>query len=214
MAKKKKKIVQKRTSQFNLGNFIIQHSRKLPLHKIFLDETMYSMGLGYCIVSRVRPNGEIIYGNFLIDRFCLGIKDVFFDCVSEKDFNDIIEGFQEEGDVVLVEKDANYVFNMIYGAMEYGYDNGFDPHPDFDVAEYLLDDVDNIEYVELEFGVNGKPVFIAGPKDKSGRIISTLKKSRGEGNFEFMLYSEVLAMNHEDDEEEFEDDDEYYDEEE
>ena len=86
----------------------------------------------------------------------------------------------------LVECDPVLAQNVIYGAIEYAEDLGFKPHRDFSNTEYMLDDVEEIDYMELKFGRNDKPVFISGPFDDAQKILKKLKNSVGEGNYDFM----------------------------
>jgi hypothetical protein len=48
----------------------------------------------------------------------------------------------------------------------------------------LGDRPDNLP--KLTFGRNGKPCYFSDPYDNPQKIIQTLKKSVGEGNYEFV----------------------------
>ncbi len=41
--------------------------------------------------------------------------------------------------------------------------------------------------MRLEFGKDGKPFYISGPRDNADRIIATLKEHVGNGNFHYLL---------------------------
>lgn len=78
--------------------------------------------------------------------------------------------------------------NIIYGGIDYAEELGFQPHKLFRITEYLLNpDLIDDGIDEIEFGKDGKPFFIAGPDDNVDRIINTLKKNVGEGNFDGMF---------------------------
>ena len=81
------------------------------------------------------------------------------------------------------------VHNIIYGAVEFAEDCGFEPHKNFtSTTEYLLDNVESIDYIEVAFGgKDGKPFFFAGPYDDSKKIMDTLTKTVGEGNFDYTI---------------------------
>jgi hypothetical protein len=202
MSKKKRKKPIAKTVSFNTIKYIKEAARKLPIHQTLLDMSMDEVGMGYVIVSRQRSNGQIVFVNFLVDKYCLGVKDIFFDIMEEEDYTSMIEEMHERDDTNLVDAEPNHIYNLVYGAVEYAEDLGFQPHKDFDIAEYILDDVESITYEEIEFGKDGMPCFIAGPGDKTGRIISTLTKNVGEGNFVYFLEKDFEDLDEVDSEEE------------
>ena len=46
--------------------------------------------------------------------------------------------------------------------------------------------------IRIECGRNGNPFYVSGPHDNPTKIMEILKKSRGEGNFDFMLGSDPV----------------------
>ena len=79
-----------------------------------------------------------------------------------------------------------YAQNLIYGAIEWAEDAGFEPPKAFNVLEYLLDDVEDIPYVDIKFGRDGKYFFAPGKDDDQKKIIETLNKNIGEGNYNYI----------------------------
>ncbi|MBE9062172.1 hypothetical protein [cf. Phormidesmis sp. LEGE 11477] len=39
----------------------------------------------------------------------------------------------------------------------------------------------------LEFGKDGKPLYVNGPYDNADKVIKTLEKSVGKGNYDYLL---------------------------
>jgi hypothetical protein len=164
--------------------FVAKKGRTLPIYKCFISETR---GLVTLIIVRKLPNRNFVTANFLIDSYCLGLKntdtqidltaaeyEVYFDRLSEN-----IGHFQECTYATL--------HNWVYGGIAYAEEIGFKPHPDFNLSRYLLEeDTEDVELIEFEFGRDGQPLFIEGPYDNSKRIIDTLIKNVGEGNFNYM----------------------------
>ena len=66
--------------------------------------------------------------------------------------------------------------NIIYGGVEYAEDLGFEPDKDFNITQYLLDDVASLEFIDVEFGKDGKPFLITGPYDNLESIMRKLAK--------------------------------------
>ena len=53
-----------------------------PIHECLVPDSLFDIGIGNVIVSRKMPNGFIGAAFFLVDVFCLGIKDVFYEALS------------------------------------------------------------------------------------------------------------------------------------
>ncbi len=198
---KKGKIVQ--MQPISLKNYIIERARKLPFHKCW-SVGDNSAGMNQIIVSRQKANGNIIVGFYLIDHFCLGLKDTFY-----KEFADLDELEEAYFDVLTSDIETkeispDYAQNYVYGAIEYAEDLGFEPAKEFRITEYILDDVEDIEYIEIAFGLNGKPHYIAGENDDVEKNLKILREKTGIENFNFTN----LLDDYNEDEDEYDDDDE------
>jgi hypothetical protein len=69
--------------------------------------------------------------------------------------------------------------------VEYARQLGFEPHPDFAPARGHLDHP--VGPNPIRFGHNGKPLFIQGPYDDPRRIMRTLDRTVGKGNYNFTV---------------------------
>lgn len=182
MAKKKKNS--QKEQPISIKKYIIEAARKLPIYKCWQlgdDES----GIKHIVFARQKRDGTFIVGIYLVDLFCLGLKDTFFlnpsfEELKERVLENTHAGFEYEAiDPILAQ-------NYIYGAIEYAEDLGFKPHKDFSITEYILDDVEQLEFIDIELGCNGRPCFMPGPNDKVGQILAHLNKHVGEGNYDFI----------------------------
>lgn len=183
MSKKKKAAPQKQAQSFS--NYIIKNARKLEVFNCWKSDT--STGIGHFVVARQRKNGTLVVGVYLLDLNCLGLKDTFF-----IEFEDIYELKKEILEINIgvmdyEEIEPNLFFNYVYGAIEYAEDLGFKPHKDFKITEYILDDAEEIEFVDIEFGFNGRPLFVAGPNDNINSLMAILDKNIGRENYDYFL---------------------------
>lgn len=187
---RKKKSKSPQQVKLKPENYIRKVGRKLPVHECLIDENWKKEGFSPVIISRKRANGNMIACTYLVDLYCLGVKEtMFIHDIDPYSYEENIKQMGESMGLSFVKIDPMLAFNIIYGAVEYAEDLGFDPHKDFTkTTEYLLDEVSTIEYMEIEFGKDGKPFFVAGPYDNSEQIYATLKKNVGEGNFEFIAH--------------------------
>ncbi|MDA3614768.1 hypothetical protein [Polluticaenibacter yanchengensis] len=164
-------------------SYIKARARKLPLGTSYISSDWKESGLANILITRKHVNGNVTVGAYLVDLYCLGVKQCYyFFNLSPHQFDDILT----EGDVAI---DYNTVHNILYGAVEYAEELGFKPAKDWSIAEFILEpDDDNVPLVDIEFGRDGKPFFVPGPGDQQYKImdiLNTLVKNVGIGNFYF-----------------------------
>lgn len=188
MAKKKnnrKKSV--KPQSLSPKSYIKKKARKLPVEKCLINDDWKDSGMATIIVVRKMASGKLIVGTYIVDVFCLGLKDthhwfnIFMDDFEEQ----ILDVFENAMDLNMIDCEPKLAYNIVYGAIEYAEDLGFQPHKDFGISEYILDDVEEIEFIDVEFGKNGRPNYFSGPHDNVAKVLNTLMKNVGEGNFDF-----------------------------
>jgi hypothetical protein len=193
--------------------YIKEAARKLPIKEAYIDSSMFTSGLGFAIIARQKKNGEMVVGAFVVDIFCLGIKDAFTKVMAEEDFREYITSVSEMENVKLEQRDPNFVQNVIYAAYEYADELDFAPCKEWALAQYVLDDVDAIEYEEIECGKDGKPFYIEGPNDKTIQILNKLEDKLGIHGFYVMLNKDEDEYDDDEYDDDEYDDDEYDDDE-
>ncbi len=171
-------------------------------------------GLDTVIVSRVMPSGKLIVGMYLMDLYCLGIKNTVFKfAMTADEFNEFVEMVQTQERRDFFEIEPSMAANLVFGGLDYAEQLGFRPEKDWAITKYIVDedliteDIDNIE-----FGKDGKPLYFQGPYDNAKMIFATLNKNVGEGNYEFVMMLddnddfELLDGNFDEDDEEDDED--------
>ena len=147
-------------------------------------------GIGSLHFSRAFPNGQVAVGHFLVDRYCLGVKDAWAEVLHRTDYEEkYLRG--RPSDVPprqLTPPDAR---KLIEGAVAYARENGISPHPDYEKTMLLFGDVDPAESTaSFEFGKDGMPLYVAGPRDsleRSREVLSILSNHCGEGNYHYVI---------------------------
>ena len=84
---KKRAIVKAQNA--GLGDKLAKAAR-FPILHAFVTEPLWSHGMGSLLVSRQLPGGRVAFGSFLIDRYCLGVKDAFGDIFSDDAYAEIM----------------------------------------------------------------------------------------------------------------------------
>lgn len=207
MAKKKRKKAAPKPVRLKPENFVKKKARSIALHQCYINSDWQEGGMATVIVVRKMRNGNLIVGSYIVDVYCLGVKDTFFKTnLAEHQFEEeLLPIYTERMGLDMVKIEPTLAFNIVYGAVEYAEDLGFEPHKDFKITEYILDDVESIDYMDIEFGKDGKPHYMSGPHDNIERIIAVLDKNVGSGNYHYAVHVDGLE------EEIFEEEDMYDD---
>lgn len=184
--KKNKKVVQMLSPE----NYIRQRSRDLPIYKCWIMKEWQELGKTSIIISRKHANGNISFCFYLVDLFCLGVKDTFFQFNTEE--SELVDRIKRNTEYENFEEISyELAHNIIFSAIEFAEEYGFQPHKDFTkTTEFFLEeDDDRIELINIECGKNGKPYYINDGEDSvtTKRILNQLHKTAGEGNYEYML---------------------------
>jgi hypothetical protein len=149
-----------------------------------------SEGMASVHLSREMPGGQVAVANFLVDRYCLGIKDVWAEVLHRTSYEQkyVREMETEIPPRRMPPADAR---KLIEEAAEYARGIGFSPPADFHKALLLFGDISAADSTaEFTFGKDGKPFFIAGPNDGPARcreIISVLMNHCGPDGFDYVL---------------------------
>src|SRR5436190_5528950 len=53
-----------------------------PVLHCWVTDSLQQEGLGWVILSRELPNAHVAVANFLVDRYCLGVKNAFADILT------------------------------------------------------------------------------------------------------------------------------------
>jgi hypothetical protein len=74
---------------------------------------------------------------------------------------------------------------IVFGAIDYAAGLGFDPHPDFTASKAHLGQRRDA-LIPIEFGKDGKPMYVTGPYDNPDRILTKLQQTVGKGNYNYI----------------------------
>lgn len=145
-------------------------------------------GLGLVVIAREARYNQITLCSYLLDIWCLGVKDAMPPrTVDRIKFKEVVEALFNLFPGKPQEVPLEVAQGMIFSACEYAESLGFQPHKDFEKTRAHIGEWDGM--IRIECGRNGKPFYVNGPHDNPTKIMETLKKSRGEGNFDFMIGS-------------------------
>jgi len=190
-------------------NYIRKKVRTLPIYECLVRSDWEETKMTTVLVARNHTNGNITVCSYLVDLFCLGVKDSMYL------FNVPVQQYQEfkekvNGEMEMTEVDYTLAHNIVYAGIEFAEEFGFKPHKDYEsVTKYMLEeDTEDIELIEIECGNDGRPYYIRGPFEddaKARKIIAQLEKNAGPGNYDFVDGFDEFDDDDFDDDEEFDD---------
>jgi hypothetical protein len=161
-----------------------------PILDCWVSDSLEPEGIGQVGLSRLLQNGSVAVVSFLVDRYCLGVKDAHADILPRSEYEEIYRR-KLAGELPSHAVSPPAARRIVEAAVEYARDIGFQPHPDYARAKLLFGAIAPAAGPAMvEFGKDGKPFFIAGPNDSPARcrqIVAILTTTCGLGNFEYLV---------------------------
>jgi hypothetical protein len=159
-----------------------------PIHECLIPNDLFISGLGELVVTRRIPNGDIAMSAFVIDVFCLGVKDAMFMVLPESEYEHRIkERMTATGDRDFEKLHQTCAKKLLDGVVDYAKELGFNPHPDYKNAKEIFGDIDaRVCPVKYIYGKDGKPFYMNGPYESPAdvqKIINTLTEKCGVNGF-------------------------------
>ncbi len=148
-------------------------------------------GLATVIVARQHRWDKLSVCTYLVDTYCLGVKNTIGPRImSEEDFAVFVRRSYSAytGDPVQIP--IELAQHLVLGAVDYARTLGFEPWWEFPQVRGHLGEWNGPS--AIRFGYDGKPMYIQGPDDDARRIMRTLTRSVGQGNFHFTVAADKL----------------------
>jgi tetratricopeptide (TPR) repeat protein len=159
MAKnKKRKGVSIKPPTISPLRFIQAKARQLPIHSCYINKDWEMQKMAHVTVARAHKNGNLTFAVYLIDVLGFGVKNTFFNYnLTPYEFNGLLDQWGEN----TIPCEYVLAHNLVYGALEFALEYDIQPHKDWKISQYIMEeDTDAIPLINLEFGENGKPVYV------------------------------------------------------
>jgi hypothetical protein len=142
-------------------------------------------GLVNVLVARRHRYGNVVVCGYLVDVFCLGVKDSLGPkTMSELEWRAFVPRYFQAFDDPPLAAPIELAQCLVHGAVAYAHSLGFEPHADFARSRSHVGAWQGP--VPIAFGESGRPMYCAGPRDDSMQIIATLRRTVGAGNFDYI----------------------------
>lgn len=189
LARQRQKLKEK-ARRANTGKALaVQHQQALittaPLLECLVPDTLYEQGIGTLVFSRAMPDGRIAAAMFLVDVFCLGVKNASLHLLERDTYDRHVEMLSQHGRFVAM--DPPSFRKLVEGAVAYAKGLGFSPHPDYAAAHRIFGPVDAAASTqEFVYGRDGKPFYVRGPHEtlvQARAIVAQLQRHPGGTDF-------------------------------
>lgn len=159
---RKQQVAEKRKAEaleMSLPNRVLG-AAEAPIQHCLLPTNLFEVGMGPLILARGATPDYLTMSAFLLDVFCLGIKDVAF----RKIEGEALAYYLDAAGTPMAAVEPSLARKLLRDLAAWSQSIGFVPHRDFAVVERLFGDVDpNVSDAVFQFGRDGKPFYIQGP---------------------------------------------------
>jgi hypothetical protein len=172
----------------------VRRAAAAPLHACLVQDSVFQSGVGMVFLSRKTGARDVALGGFLVDAYCLGVKDAMYRELDEGEMEELLDEVATTAPFTPV--DPPYARKLLREAATYAQSLGLPPHADYVMVEPLFGDVaaDACD-VEFQFGHEGRPLYVPGPTESATQIrrrIDRLRRRLGDDGFDFSLPEEAF----------------------
>jgi hypothetical protein len=191
-AARRKAVLQDRHRSEMAGNPLpegIRGASRAPIQRCLLQEHLFENGMGVLVLARGLSPTRVTMASFLLDVYCLGIKNVIFRALEASEFAYFITKMEATSPFVAMDQcDAR---KLLRDLALWAQSMGIAPHRDFAAAERLFGDVPwETSAATFQFGRDGKPLYVAGPDDSPVQIrrrLDDLRNRLGDDGFHYIV---------------------------
>ena len=194
----KKKKTQPSQKKFTPESYIRQKARMLPIGDCYISDDWQHAGEAIVWVTRCHPQGTYTVGIYLVDTFCLGVKNSYYRfSIDSLDYEELLQHFEKSKTLRKVSYEEAH--NLIYGAVAFAEEGGIQPGKSFALTQYLLEeDTDEIPLIEYEYGKDGKHFLMANDRLELNTYAPVLRDTLGADQFMYSLPEDEKPSNGED----------------
>ena len=173
----KRSLLHQRTSKD--PTIRLQQAEKWPVVEARVSAALWDDGIGYAAIARQGPGG-FFFAVFLVDVYCLGVKNAFWRAGTREEFHDMVRDMEERQEMRAINPAC--LAKIVKGAAEYARSFGFPPHPDYRHASTLLDGIDPSTCPDqFTFGRDGKPFYMQGPNESLAQAEAIAQRVKETG---------------------------------
>jgi hypothetical protein len=178
-SRRKAVVAEKRKSELHATTLSeqVRRAASTPMQYCLLAEGLLQRGSGVLVLARGITTDHLGVGVFLLDSFCIGVKDVIFGRMGGLEFAAMISSLEAE--VALDPVEPSHARKLLRDLAIWAQAVGFAPAADFAAVERLFGDV-SAEACDtaFQFGREGKPFYIQGLSDSPAQVLRRIEMVR------------------------------------
>ncbi len=171
---------------------ILRRAREMPIEGAWVQEGWQERGAAIVVVARTNSSENVVFGNYVVDYMCTGVKDTAFatNVAPEVFDNEVIPRLYSGVPPAAISPDLAH--EIVWGAVEYAESLGLRPVSAFRESQRVLSAPDSFERSGVvQFGYQGRPAYIPAPQDNQAAILTRLIDSVGLGNFYYIPQGDI-----------------------
>lgn len=138
------------------------------------------------VVTREERYGGVRVSGWLVDVWCLGVKDVVGPRLTdERRVAEFTRSYFAAYQAQPLAAPVELARHLVFGAVEYARSLGFEPAPGFEATAGQLGPRAGSERHRLR--APRQPLLRPGPRDNAAAILETLEHCVGRDNFHFLV---------------------------
>lgn len=139
-------------------------------------------GVALVLVARATRNDRVSVCGFLLDTFCLGVKNTIGpEEMRGRDLPAFVRMYFMAFPAPALPAPIELAQHLVLGSVAFADALGFSPHPDFEAVRGHLGEIDGP--CAITFGREGRPLYVAGPYDDPIAVMETLRAAVGCDGF-------------------------------
>lgn len=177
-AKRRKAVVAQKRKAEALESSLpeqVKRAASTPIQHCLLTERLLENGSGILVLARGVTSHHLAAGIFMLDSFCLGVRDVSFGHWDGAEFAASMASLDSTIELQSVE--PGYARKLLRELTTWARTIGFAPAPNFAVIEGLFGEVTTEACdAAFQFGHEGKPFYIQGLHESPQQAHRRLEK--------------------------------------
>jgi hypothetical protein len=154
----------------------LQNAEKWPVVRALAGAELWDDGIGYLVLARQESEGWLVFASFLVDVYCLGVKNAFWTAGSSQELAELLR--RMDATQTMQPIDPACLVKIVTGAVTFAHSFGFSPHRDYRHAALLFEGIDPSECPDqFTYGRDGKPFYIQGPNESSAQAESIMRRA-------------------------------------
>ena len=152
---------------------LTRRAAEFPVDKCFTSQRWKEHGIAQVLVARQLPDGTSLMGAYLVDVFCLGLKNAFVARLRP----DELQSFLKSCPAAMQQISYEDARSVILGAIEFAMRFGLPPDESWSNSQPVVES-DRPFIRKFDFGKDGQPFYIEGPHDDTRRINANRRQER------------------------------------